>query len=392
MKKPTVAVFFGSRSTEHDVSILTALSSVIKPLQLSDKYNVVLVYIAKDGQWYSDAKLGDVKLYQSSKLDDFLAKQKPVTLAVGQGLTLVKGSGLRREEIKVDIAFPALHGSHGEDGELMGLFEMANVPYAGCDVPSSVVAMDKVLAKQVVEAAGIATAKFVSFHKHEYESSPKIWQQKITKNLKFPLFVKPARLGSSIGISRVTNEKELINAVEVALHYDDKALVEEGVNNLIEVTLPVLGNQELTAAYLEQPMVSSEDFFDFETKYMHGGKKGKGGAKSGKGQGGAQGYSKIPADLPKELYAKAEQTGLNVYSAIGCKGIARIDMLIDSKTKQVYFNEVNPLPGSLYAHNWRKKGISNVQLVERLVDLAVQRHQERAKIETVFTTNYLQQF
>lgn len=392
MKKPTVAVFFGSRSTEHDVSILTALSSVIKPLQLSGKYDVVLVYIAKDGQWYSDAKLGDVRLYQSSKLDDFLAKQKPVTLAVGKGLTLVKGNGLRREEIKVDVAFPALHGSHGEDGELMGLFEMANVPYAGCDVPSSVVAMDKVLAKQVVEAADIPTAKFVSFHKHEYESDPKTWQQKIAKNLKFPLFVKPAHLGSSIGISRVTNEKELLNAIEVALHYDDKALVEEGVANLIEVTLPVLGNQELTAAYLEQPTVSSEDFFDFETKYMHGGQKGKGGGKGSKGQGGAQGYSKIPADLPKELYAKAEQTGLDVYSTIGCKGTARIDMLIDSKTKQVYFNEVNPLPGSLYAHNWRKKGVSNVQLVERLVELAIQRHQERAKIETVFTTNYLQQF
>lgn len=393
MKKPTVAVFFGSRSTEHDVSILTALSSVVKPLQLSDKYNVVLVYIAKDGRWYSDPKFGDVKLYQSSDdLQSFLSKQKAVTVSVGQGLTLVKGQGIRREEIKIDVAFPALHGMHGEDGELMGMFEMAGVPYAGCDVPSSVVAMDKVLAKQVVSANNIPTSPFVSFHKHEYEQSPKDWQQKITKNLKFPMFVKPARLGSSIGISRVTNDKELANAVEVALHYDDKALVEEAVANLIEVTLPVMGNEQLTPAYLEQPLISEEDFFDFETKYMHGGKKGKGGIKSGKSQGGAQGYSKIPADLPKELYAKAEKTGLEVYSAIGCKGTARVDMLIDSKTSQVYFNEVNPLPGSLYAHNWRKKGVSNVQLVERLVDLAIERHQQRAKIETVFSTNYLQQF
>jgi D-alanine-D-alanine ligase len=392
MKKPTVALFFGSRSTEHDVSILTALSSVVKPLQLSDKYNVVLVYIAKDGQWYSDPRFADVKLYQSSEgLQNFLAKQKPLTLSVGQGLTLIKGQGLRREELKVDVAFPALHGMHGEDGELMGLFEMAGVPYAGCDVPSSVVAMDKVLAKQVVSANNIPTPAFVAFHKHEYEQSPKDWQQRITKNLKFPMFVKPAGLGSSIGISRVTNNQELANAIEVALHYDDKALVEEGVNNLIEVTLPVMGNEDLTAAYLEQPLVHSEDFFDFETKYMQGG-KGKGGAKGNKSQGGAQGYSKIPADLPKDLYSKAEQTGLDVYNAIGCKGTARVDMLIDSKSKKVYFNEVNPLPGSLYAHNWRKKGVSNVQLVERLVELAQQRHEQRQKIETAFTTNYLQQF
>lgn len=391
MKKPTVAVFFGSRSTEHDVSILTALSSVVKPLQMSDKYNVVLVYIAKDGRWFSDPKFGDVKLYQTDKLNDFLAKQKPVTLSVGQGLTLIKGQGLRREEIKVDVAFPALHGMHGEDGELMGLFEMANVPYAGCDVSGSVVSMDKVLAKQVVSADGIATSPFVAFHKHEYEAAPKDWQQKIAKKLKFPMFVKPARLGSSIGITRVTNDKELVNAIEVALHYDDKALVEEAILNLIEVTLPVLGNEELTPAYLEQPMVLSDDFFDFETKYMQGGKKGKGGAKSVDGQG-AQGYSKIPADLPKGLYAKAEQAGLDGYRAIGCKGTARIDMLIDSKSNKVYFNEANPLPGSLYAHNWRKKGISNVQLVERLVELAMERHEQRAKIETVFTTNYLQQF
>jgi len=388
MSKLTVAVFFGSRSTEHDISILTGLASVIKPLKLSGKYNVVPVYIAKDGQWYSDPALAEISLYQSGTLDNFLARQKPLAIQPGKGLTLIKSTGLRSQRIHVDVAFPAMHGTHGEDGELMGVFELANVPYVGCDVSASVVAMDKVLAKQVAGASGIATSKFIAFYKHEYEAEPDAWMKKI-EQLAYPLFVKPAHLGSSIGITRVTDAKELANAIEVALHYDDKALIEEAVANLVEVTLPIIGNETLTPAYLEEPLLKSEDFFDFDTKYMQGG-KGKGSGKGGKQ--GAQGYSRIPADIPKDLYADAEAIGKRVYFALGCKGTARVDMLIDSKLKKVYFNEVNPLPGSLYAHNWAKKGISNVELVTRLINLALERHVRRQEATTSFTTNYLQQF
>jgi D-alanine-D-alanine ligase len=161
--------------------------------------------------------------------------------------------------------------------------------------------------------------------------------------------------------------------------------------------LPIMGNEAPRPALLEQPMLQAEDFFDFETKYMNGGKKG-GGKKMGlaaKGSGGvkgAQGYSTIPADLPRDLYAKAEATGLAVYKALDCAGTARVDMLIDTKTKRVYCNEVNPLPGSLYQHNWNRAGVSNVALVTGLIDLALERHAQRAKQETVFTTNFLKQF
>lgn len=390
MKKPTVAVVFGSRSTEHDISILTALASVIKPLQLSQKYHVIPVYITKDGKWYADRELADIKLYQSGRLDNFLAKKKPLALQFNNGLTLIEGTGFRSKAHKIDVVFPATHGTHGEDGELMAICEMANVPYVGCDVISSVVAMDKVLAKQVADANSILTSPFVAFYKTEYEANPKVWLNQITR-LRYPLFVKPAHLGSSIGISRVKDAQELTNAIEVALHYDDKALVEEGIQNLTEVTLPIMGNEELTPAYLEEPITQAEDFFDFDTKYMKGGKgKGKGGAKSG--EQGAQGYSNVPADLPAELYKKAEQTGLAVFRALGCHGFARIDMLIDRKTEEVYFNEVNPLPGSLYSHNWAKKGISNVELVQRLVKLAFERFEKRKAMTTSFSTNYLQQF
>jgi D-alanine-D-alanine ligase len=171
-------------------------------------------------------------------------------------------------------------------------------------------------------------------------------------------------------------------------------LVEEGVRNLVEVTLPVMGNEQPRPALLERPAVHAEDFFDFDTKYMHGGKKGaKGGGKAGgKGATGAQGYSTIPADLPKKLYAKAEETGLAVYRALGCSGTARVDMLIDTKAQTVYCNEVNPLPGSLYQHNWNRAGVSNVVLAEKLVELALERHAGQSALETAFTTNFLKQF
>jgi D-alanine-D-alanine ligase len=392
MKKPTVAVVFGSRSTEHDISVLTALAAVIKPLEMSHKYNVLPVYITKDGRWFAGDKFKDITLYQTKLIEEVIAREAPVSLLFDQGLTLVRSSRLNTTRIKVDVVFPATHGTHGEDGELMAICEMANVPYVGCNVESSVIAMDKVLAKQTASAAGIDTPKYVSFSKVEYESSPESFNDRINKELHYPLFVKPAHLGSSIGITRITGPKDLANAIEVALHYDTKALVEEGVTSLVEVTLPILGNDELTPALLEEPLLKSEDFFDFETKYMNNGKggKGKGDAKSGKQ--GAQGYSRIPARLPKELYAKAERTGLSVYRALGCEGTARVDMLIDTKTNKVYFNEVNPLPGSLYAHNWSKAGVSNVKLTERLVDLALERFAKREAITTSFTTNFLQQF
>lgn len=390
MAKPTVAVFFGSRSTEHDVSIITALGSVIKPLELSQKYEVVAVYIGKDGRWYSTPRLKDIELYRTDALEALLAKEPPLGIFFNKGLTLAKGKGLRRQEITVDVAFPALHGTHGEDGELMGLLEMANVAYVGCNMPASVVAMDKVLAKQVAEANGILTPEYIHFTKVEYEANPETFLKRIHNTLTYPVFVKPAHLGSSIAITRVSDKKDVANAIEVALHYDDKALVENAVPNLIELTLPIIGNEEPIPAFLEQPIFSGDAFFDFDTKYMHGGKKGEGGGKGAKQ--GAQGYSIIPANIAKDLYAKAEAVGLAVYKAFGCTGIARVDMLVDQKTKAVYCNEVNPLPGSLYVHNWQKKGVSNVELVCQLVELAQERFASRKQFETVFSSNFLKQF
>ncbi len=385
----TVAVIFGGRSAEHDVSIVTAISSIIKPLELSKQYHVEAVYVAKNGAWFWDNKLKDIKLFSSGAIEQFIARTQPASVQFDSGLTLSRGRGLtgRTQRKKIDIVFPSMHGTYGEDGALMGLLDMSGVPYVGCSLETAAIAMDKVLSKQVAAANNIPVSKFLSFTSREFAHKQSAVLERITNTLKYPLFIKPAHLGSSIGISRATTETELRNGLEVAARYDDKIIVEEAVQNLIEVTLPIIGNDELTPAYLEEPLVSAEDFFDFDTKYIRGG-----GKKTGGGKKGAQGYSTIPAHIPKDLYQKAEALGLSVYRALGCSGIARIDMLIDSKTKEVYFNEANPMPGSLYAHNWRQKGISTMELTLRLIQLAEARHRARQAFTTVFNTNFLKQF
>lgn len=384
-----IAVIFGGRSTEHDVSIVTALASIVKPLELSKQYKVEAIYIAKDGKWYWDDKLKDIQLFSSGQIQDFLHKTQPTSVQFDGGMTLVKSTGIagRKTTRKIDVVFPATHGTYGEDGSLMGLLRMANVPFIGCDMDASVLAMDKVLAKQIAESNNIPVTRYKSLNRDTFARRSSEIIREIEQDLTYPFFVKPAHLGSSIGISRVSNTQELQNAIEVASHYDEKVLVEEEVANLIEVTLPIMGNDQPKPALLERPLTKPEDFFDFETKYMQGG---KGGKKTG--NKGSQGYSELPAQLEPTLYKKAEEIGMAVYSALGCSGIARVDMLIDSKTAHVYFNEVNPLPGGLYQHNWRAAGMTSIDLVSTLVRLAEERWQKIQQQNTIFNTNYLQQF
>ncbi len=384
----TIAVIFGGKSTEHDVSVVTAVGSVIKPLRLLDGYKVIPVYISKQGVWYYSEKFSDISTYSSGEIDDLLAKLIPVQIDIGAGLSLVipKKGISRTEKVRVDVVFPALHGTNGEDGALMGLLEMADVPYVGCSLPASVLAMDKVLAKKVTSSAGIPSTPWVAATKEEIQTDiDKVVQN--CEKLRYPLFVKPPHLGSSIGITRATNEQELRNGLELAVYFDNGVIIEQGVQDLIEVTLPIMGNASPRPGLLEQPLLKAEDFFDFDTKYMNGGKKG---GKSG-GKAGAQGYSKLPADLPRPLYDAAVSLGVDVYRALGCTGIARIDMLIDGGTKEVFFNEVNPMPGDLYAHNWRAAGVASVDLVAELIHLAEDRWQSR-QTQTTFSTNYLKQF
>lgn len=377
--KKTVVVFFGGRSTEHDISIVTAISSVIKPLELTKKYVVVPVYITKTGKWICDRSLTDIKTFQSNKIDTLVAKAKSLSVSFDGGFTINKK--------RIDIAFPAMHGPFGEDGSLMGLLRMAGIPFVGSDMDASVIAMDKVLTKQVVAANNIPISRFYAFSKKDFVDDSSNVLRSVENSLHYPLFVKPAHLGSSIGITKVNDRDELHNAIEVATYYDNKIIVEESVENLIEVTVPIIGNDVLTPALVERPLLMGDGVFDFDTKYINGGGK-KGSAK----QSGAQGYSELPAKLSDDLYAKSLEVAEASYRAIGACGIARIDLLIDSKSGIVYLNEINPLPGSLYSHNWRASGISSVDLVTKLIEFAEARFADQQKNETTFKSRFLQQF
>jgi len=386
-----IAVFFGGKSPEHDMSIISALISVIPPLRLLG-HQVVPVYISKNGDWFSAPELTGIKTYQTGKIDEIVAKNSPLKFSVNNGLTFYQRGKLNDKPIKIDIAFPVMHGSYGEDGSLMGFLRLSNVPFVGCDMEASVVAMNKTLAKIVAANAGILTPKFLAFRSFEFadEKSRAKMIKEINTELKYPLFVKPPHLGSSIGISKVNDKKDLVNALEVAAHYDNEILVEEGVENLIEITVPIAGENDNPMPSLpERPLKLADEVFDFESKYLgQGGKNG--GAKNGKS--GAQGYSEIPAKLPQKLYDECLGIAKKVYQTLGLSGISRVDLLIDSKTGKVYFNEVNPLPGSLYAHNFAKAGISNVDLVKKLLEFAETDFAKRNTANITFESSFLKQF
>lgn len=360
----SIAVIFGGRSAEHDVSIITAHIPIIDTLLASGKYDVWPIYIAKDGSWYCDKQMNDLAFFKDTGWEQKIAAMTRVRLGFEDGLR-IEWPGIFAKTVRIDIAFPAMHGTYGEDGSLMGLLRMAGVPFVGCDIFASAVAMDKVLTKQILSAEGVPVVPYVWFTKNEWQKDAAACRARIEQELTYPLFVKPVHLGSSIGIGKVKNAQELEQAIEVALHYDDKVLVENGVQNLIEVTLPIMGNDSLTFAHVERPL-NNTDFFDFNDKYLSGGgKKSESGANNS--------YSEIPANLGESMTTQVKELGKKVYETIGLAGIARVDFLIDGGTNTVYVNEINTLPGSLYHHNWKKSGVSNMDLVVGLVKLAEER-------------------
>jgi D-alanine-D-alanine ligase len=377
-----IGVFFGSGSVEHDISIITAqlIISGLKGLN----YQVTPVYITKGGKWMIGEDLGNLKLFadpsfakawegKPSKYSEyFLDMQESV------GKLAFKKKGILGKSITIDLAFPAMHGTFGEDGKLQGIFEMFGVPYVGCDVASSAICMDKALTKIMLRDAGIPTTKFICFYKKDWEARKSQIIQSLNQ-LKFPLFVKPVHLGSSIGIGKAKDEKELEQKIEVALYYDQKIIVEEAVENLMDVTCCIIGNSDLIASKLQES-VFTQDLFGFEDKYLK-----EGGAQIGK----AQNSLVIPARLDTDLTAKIQETAKKVYKLLECGGIARVDFLVNKETKELFANEVNPLPGTLYHHLWKASGIELDELLQKLIGFAREKHEEKGKVNFSFESSVL---
>ena len=378
--KKTIAVIFGGKSVEHDVSIITAHTPIIDTLLTLPEYDVIPIYIAKDGAWYSEESMNHIDYFRRRGYEEALKNQKPLQIVLGDKFSIT-WPGIVPKKIDIDVVFPAMHGTFGEDGSLMGILRMANVPFVGCDMATSAVAMDKVFTKQIVSAVGLPIVRYDWLTKEEWEKNRKAFMER-ARVLQWPLFVKPVHLGSSIAITKVKNTSEFEQALEVAFHYDNKVLVEESVENLIEVTLPIMGNSQLQPASIERPLNKTE-FFNFEDKYLSDGKKGSDSEANSS-------YSKIPADIDPDLADQVIELGKRVYKVLGCTGIARVDFLIDANKNQIYVNEVNTLPGSLYHHNWKASGVSNVELVQKLVQLAEERFVSEQKKVCTFTSPLLQ--
>lgn len=375
-----IGVFFGSRSAEHDISIITAQLIIggLKGLG----YQVTPVYVSKKGQWLIGEDLGNLKMFTSPTggvEDEGKYNQYFLDMEKSQGKMVFTKKGLLGKSITIDVAFPAFHGTYGEDGTVQGLFEMLGVPFVGCGVSASSIAMDKALTKIVIQNAGVHVTKFVSFTKNEWVENQQSVNKQISSQLKYPLFVKPVHLGSSIGIGKAKDEKELIQKIEVALHYDDKVIVEEAVENLMDVTCCLIGNQNPRASVLQES-VFKKDLFNFEDKYIS-----EGGAQTGK----ATSNLVIPARLDEATTKAIQETAVKVYKALECTGISRVDFLFNKQSKEFFVTEVNPLPGTLYHHLWKASGLELGDLLKELLKLAEEQYNYKKQFTYSFESSVL---
>lgn len=374
-----IGVFFGGKSPEHDVSIITG-QLVISELKKSE-HKIVPIYLGKSGEWYVSDDLGTLRFFQDPEKDKKLLGFSRVELDLekSQEKLVFQKKGFLGQTIEIDLAFPAFHGSNGEDGTIQGLFELFNVPYVGCDVPSSAIAFDKILTKMYYKSMGIPTAKFIFFSKNNWEKDKNRVISEVKNTLRYPLFVKPPKLGSSIGISKAKNEKELELAVEVALHYGDKVLVEEGVENLMDITCCIIGNDKPEASLIQESVFESE-LFDFKEKYLVDG---------GAQLGNAKDRLIIPARLNDEISKDIKEMAKKIYLGVGASGIARVDFLYDKMTRKVLANEINPMPGTVYHHLWKASGLELKELLQKLLSFAIERHKEKNKIKYTFDSDML---
>lgn len=382
--KIKVGVLFGGDSVEHEVSIITAVQAM--EYINKDKYEVVPIYIDKERNWYTDASLMKMETYKDmEKLKSTLPK---VCLTKKeQEFVLLKTKGLFNKVVNtIDIAFPIVHGKGVEDGSLAGYLDTLGIPYVGSDMLGASIGQDKVVQKQVMQMEGIPVANYVWFYESDYVTKKEEMLSKINK-LGYPVIVKPARLGSSIGINFVKKARDIESALEEAFSYDEKVIVEETIENLLEVDCAVYGNHEVMETSLIGEMITNNDFLTFEDKYLNGGGK-KGPAKKMSGSVSTSGF-KIPAKLDKKTEEEIYSLSKKAFRALNLKGITRFDFLINKETKQVYVNEPNTIPGCLAFFFFTPKDISYEKLLDNVITLAIKEYKERQKKISSFESNVL---
>ena len=368
-----IGVFFGGRSCEHDVSIITGLQAM-EHLD-RERYQVHPVYLARDGRWYTGDGLFQVAIFTDFTLGEGI---RPCRLSqIPEEGLILEGEA---QPLHLDAALLCMHGMHGEDGSLQGLLEMSDIPYTSAGVGGSAAGMDKALMKKVFLGCGFPSVPYVAFYRKSFEADAASVATEAEGKIGFPAYVKPASLGSSIGITKATDRKGLLDALELAFSYDRKVIVERGVENPMEINCSVLGmDGEAEASLCEKPL-GWQEFLTFEDKYLRGG-KGDGAKGDGKLAGKTR---EIPADIPEELTQRIRTMAVDIFHALDCKGVVRIDFLVDHNSGELFVNEINTIPGSLAFYLWEPKGLSYGQLLDRMIALAEESLLEKKKNSYAF--------
>ena len=377
--KIKLGVIFGGVSVEHEVSVITAIQAMNNIDQ--NRYDIIPIYITKEGEWYTGEMLKDIKIY--SDMDLLKRYANLVVLYKKEGRFILQSKGfLKREITDVDICFPIMHGTNGEDGSLQGYLETIGIPYCESDHYASVVGQDKIFMKQIWQASSVPVVKYEWFYDTDYQSNGDQIISKITK-IGYPLIVKPARLGSSVGIQVAHDEVELREAINDAIKYDTKILVEEVVQNLKEVNISVLGNYRKQKLSVIEEVGSKNDLLTYEDKYVGGGKT------KGASKGMASAKRIIPAHISQDLADKVRDIAIKAYRSLNSSGVVRIDFLIDEKNKKVYANEINSIPGSLSFYLWNKSNLEYRELLDEILNIAVKDYKDKQNKIHSFDTNIL---
>ncbi len=380
--KTNIAVFFGCRSVEHEVSIISAVQAMRAINR--ENYDVTPVYVTKDGEMYTGENLFTIENYRN--LPELLKAADPVLFArKNGGVYMVYTENKlfsKKKDVKIDVAFPVVHGTNCEDGTISGYLEYLGLPYVGCDILSAAVGMDKAVFKDVLKSAGLPTLDCVTFRAREYMLNKDSITADIHEKVGFPLIIKPVNLGSSVGITKVNSIDELDSAITLATSFADKILAEKAVIALREINCSVLGDSdECEASVCEEPFMNDE-ILSYEDKYLSG-------SKSSKSQGMASLGRKIPADISEEKANEIKKLACDIFKAIGASGVVRIDFLLDTETDKVYANEINTIPGSLSFYLWEPTGLPYSKMIDRLIELAFKRQRNRENLTFTIDTNIL---
>lgn len=363
-KKLRIGVLFGGRSVEHEVSLVSA-ASVMRALDRS-KYKIVPIGITREGKWIYGSDALDC-LKNRKRVD--IRKQK-IILPDPTIKHLVSLTDKLKKE-KIDLIFPVLHGSYGEDGTIQGLLELADLAYVGAGVLASAAAMDKITAHKLFKYSGIPVVEKFWFLSKDFKKKKNYIVNKIENLLHYPCFIKPSSLGSSVGITKAHNRKELLKGIELASFYDEKILVEYAVKNAREIEVSVLGNDEPIAS-IPGEVIPSNEFYDYDAKYVNGKSR-----------------IEIPAKLPASVTKKIKEYAIEGFKALGCSGMARVDFLLEKDSLKIYLNELNTIPGftsiSMYPKLWEASGLPYTKLLDRLIELALESYTEKKKLKRFYT-------